>query len=197
MKKSSVWLGAAALSLGLFTPLSAGAQTTTASPILAKKGAIVNGTLQQTLSSKTNKNGDTFTLIEKDTFWHKNAALNGDTIEGHLENVSPAGPTHKATMTVIFDDIKLSDGTRLPIHADIVSVKIFEPKTHHIRDAGIIIGTAVMGHMAANKAGMQHGGLAGAAAGFALVSTMKSDIVVKQGTVVGLKLKDNVTSAAQ
>jgi hypothetical protein len=44
---------------------------------------------------------------------------------------------------------------------------------------------------------MQHGGLAGAAAGFALVSTMKSDIVVKQGTVVGLKLKDNVTTAAQ
>jgi hypothetical protein len=35
---------------------------------------------------------------------------------------------------------------------------------------------------------MKHGGMAGAAAGFAIVTTMKSDIVVKTGTRVEMKL---------
>ena len=70
---------------------------------------------------------------------------------------------------------------------------MFEPKTHHFRDAAIIVGGAVAGHMAAKQ---MHGGLAGAAAGFALVSTLKSDVNVKKGTVIGLALLDDLVSNA-
>jgi hypothetical protein len=187
------------MSLGLAATLAsaalpAGAQTT---GTVVKKGTEIGGTLQQALSSKTSHNGDPFTLAEKDTFWHKvPAALKGGVIEGHLEGVTPASATHKATMSIIFDDIRMPGGQVLPIHAKLVSFTVFEAKTHHIRDAGIIIGTAVVGHMAASKAGVQHGGLAGAAAGFALVSTMKSDIVVNPGTLVKLKLLDDLTASA-
>ncbi len=164
-----------------------------AQTVLAKKGWIVDGVLQQTLNSKSNHDGDTFTLAEKDTFFHHNPPLKGAVVEGHLENVTPASATHKATMSIIFDDIKLPDGSTLPIHAKVDSIKEFEPKTHHLRDAALIVGGAVAGHMVAKQ---HHGGLAGAAAGFALASTLKSDINVKQGTLVQLKLLNELDENA-
>ncbi|HMD01712.1 MAG TPA: hypothetical protein VKG44_01985 [Candidatus Baltobacteraceae bacterium] len=163
---------------------------------MIKKGTEIDGILQQTLSSKTNHDGDKFTLAEKDTFWHKiPPALRGGIIEGHLQNVTPAGPTHKATMDVIFDDVRMPDGAILPIHVRVISLKAFEAKTHVLRDTGIVIGAAVVGHWMAHKPG-QHGGLAGAAAGFALVTTLKSDIHVPQGTLVELKLTENLVPTA-
>jgi hypothetical protein len=166
---------------------------TFAQTVLAKKGWIVDGVLQQTLNSKANHDGDAFTLTEKDTFFHHNPALNGAVIDGHLENVTPASATHKATMSIILDDVKLTDGSTMPIHAKIDSIKEFEPKTHHMRDAALIIGGAVAGHMAAKQ---HHGGVAGAAAGFALASTLKSDVNVKQGTLVKLKLLNDLVEEA-
>jgi hypothetical protein len=56
----------------------------------------------------------------------------------------------------------------------------------------LIAGSAVAGHMIAGK---HHGGVAGAAAGFALVSTMKSDIVLRPGTLVKLKLTGDLTAS--
>jgi hypothetical protein len=96
-------------------------------------------------------------------------------------------------MTVIVDNVRLADGHTVPLPVKLVSFTVFEPQTHHIRDAGIIVGAAVAGHMMAGKS---HGGLAGAAAGVALVSTLKSDITAKAGTVVKLKLTDNLDTAA-
>jgi hypothetical protein len=40
-----------------------------------------------------------------------------------------------------------------------------------------------------------HGGLAGAAAGFALATSLKSDIVLKQGTLVKLKMTQGLVNA--
>jgi len=191
VKKFFMSVGALAACAALAGALPAAGTT----PV-AKKGDIVYGTLQQTLNSKTNHDNDPFQLSQKDSFFHHNPALHGGVIEGHLENVSPAGPTHKATMSIIFDDVKLPDGSTAPFHAQVLSLKDFEPKTHLFRDTAIVVGGAVTGHMLAGKAGMKHGGVAGAAAGFALASTMKSDINVKQGTVVKLKLSEDVVPAA-
>lgn len=158
---------------------------------LAKKGDIVAGKLQQTLSSKTAHDGDTFSMPEQDTLFHHNAALHGATIDGHVENVSPAGPTHKATMNIYFDDVKMADGSTLPLSAKVDSLAA---PTHHVRDAMLIAGGAIAGHVAGNKMGKGHGGLLGAGAGFALASAMKSDIVLKSGTVVKLKLTSPLVS---
>jgi hypothetical protein len=182
-----------AIVLGASLTLPAGSS---AQSVVVKRGTIVYGTLQQSLDSKTNHNGDSFTLSEKDTWFHHNPELKGGVIEGHVENVSPAGATHKASMSVILDDIRLPDGTVAPIHAQILSAKEFEPHKHLFRDTGVIISSAVVGHMVASKMGKQHGGLAGAAAGFALVSTMKSDIRLKKGTVVKLKITQDAAPAA-
>ncbi len=186
MKKSFIAKGAISAVM-LFATIDAAAADT----VLVKRGAEVDGTLQQTLNSKTNHDGDTFVLLQRDTFFHHNEALHGATIEGHLENVSPASATHKATMLVVFDDIKMPDGTTVQFEPRIKSLSTFEPKTHHVRDLGLIVGGAVAGHMMKGKS---HGGLAGAAAGFALSSALKSDIKVKKGTLVKLVMKSDVVA---
>lgn len=187
MKKSFIVIAAMAAVM-----MSASFAAATADTILAKKGAEVDGTLQQTLNSKTNHAGDTFVLLERDTFFHHNDALHGATIEGHLENVTPASATHKATMLVVFDDIKMPDGSTVAFDPRIKSLSAFEPKTHHVRDLGLIVGGAAAGHMLRGKS---HGGVAGAAAGFALSSTLKSNIIVKKGTLVKLVMKSDVSAS--
>lgn len=167
-----------------------------AQSVIAHRGAHINGTLMSSLSSKTNHDGDTFTLDAKDAFFYHNPLPKGSVIDGHVERVSPAGPTHKATMVIVIDDVALPGGVKAPIRAQVVSLKEFEPKTHHLRDAAIIAGGAVAGHMMSKRTGVPAGTLAGAAAGFALASTMKSDIVVHRGTIVHLKAQDDVTASA-
>jgi hypothetical protein len=156
--------------------------------VLVAKGVEFNTTLQQPLSSKTNHNGDRFTLLYKDSFFHSRPQLKGALIEGHVENVSPAAPGKKATMTFVFDDIKLPDGRVIPLDAKLVSLKVLEPQTHKWRDTGIIIGSAVAGHAVSKNTGHGGGTLAGAAAGVALVATLKDDIKIKKGTTVTLRL---------
>lgn len=176
----------------LLVALSAGAAGAQGAP-LTKKGAEIDARVLTPISTKTSHDGDTFAMMETDLIFVHHPELKGATIEGHLENVVAASPTHKASMNVIFDDIKFADGRTEPISVALKNVSAFEPKTHHIRDMGVIVGSAVTGHIVSKKTGVGGGTLAGAAAGFALVSAMKSDLTIKPGTIVKLKLLQDIT----
>jgi hypothetical protein len=176
----------------LLAALSAGAAGAQGAP-LTKKGAEVDVRVLTPMSTKTSHDGDTFEMVETDLIFVRHPELKGATIEGHLENVVPASPTHKASMNVIFDDIKFADGRTEPISIALKNMSAFEPRTHHIRDMGIIIGSAVAGHVVSKKTHVGGGTLGGAAAGFAIVSAMKSDLTIKPGTIVKLKLLNDIT----
>src|ERR1700682_3727259 len=79
-------------------PMAGGASGT----VLAARGVEIDAVVQQELNSAKSHQGDTCTMLEKDTFFHKNPALRGATIEGHVENIAAAKPLHNATMTVVF-----------------------------------------------------------------------------------------------
>ncbi len=165
------------------------APAVSAQTVLAPRGTEFEARLNSELSTKRLHDGDTFTLTEHEGFFHHAPpALKGATIDGHVENVSPARMGHGASMNVFFDDVKLADGTSAPLDAKVTSTKALEPKTHHLRDLGLIVGGAVVGHHVAASRGMKHGGLAGAAGGFALATSLKSDIDVKRGTILHLRL---------
>jgi len=155
---------------------------------LTKKGAEIDVRVLTEMSTKTSHTGDPFAMTETDLIFVHHPELKGATVEGHLEDVVAAGPTRKASMNVIFDDIKFADGRTEPISVAVKNMSAFEPRTHHLRDMGVIVGSAVVGHVVSKKTGHGGGTLAGAAAGFALVSAMKSDITIKPGTIVKLKL---------
>jgi hypothetical protein len=179
--------GLAALVLASLCAGAALAQTTTA-PV-TKAGSILDAKLTTALSSKTAANGDPFSMTVTDSFFHSHRELKGAVVNGHVESVTPASATHKATMSIIFDGITFPNGDQEPISVVVNKMSALEPKTHHIRDVGIIIGSAVAGHIVSKKTGHGGGTVAGAAAGFVLVNSLKDDIVLKKGTVVQLKLK--------
>lgn len=164
--------------------------------VLVKQGATFDGKLDKEISSNASKDGDTFTLTETDTMFKKNAALHGAMIEGHLAGVTAAGVGKKPGMTIVFDDIKMPDGTTAPINVQLMNVGAFDAKTHHWRTAGMMIAGAMAGHVAARAAGKSHGGLMGAAGGYLLSQQIKSDIDVKPGTMIEVKFLSDATSAA-
>lgn len=163
---------------------------------LTKKGAEVDVRVLTPMSTKTSHSGDPFAMTETDLLFVHHPELHGATIEGHLENVVDASPSRKSSMSVIFDDIKFADGRTEPVSVAVKNMSAFEPKTHHVRDLGIIVGSAVVGHIVSKKTHVGGGTLGGAAAGFAIVSAMKSDITIKPGTIVKLKLLSDLPQPA-
>jgi hypothetical protein len=184
--------GAATLALTALAAGIAGAQDS----VLTKHGSEVDARMETGISTKTAQNGDPFKMTVTDLLFVHHPELKGAVIDGHLESVTAASPLHKASLNVIFDDITFPDGKSEPIAVTVKNMSALEPHTHHIRDVGIIVGSAVVGHIASKKTGHGGGTLAGGAAGFALVSAMKSDIVIKPGTIVKLKLKQDITQPA-
>lgn len=163
---------------------------------LVPAGTVFYGKLQQPIDTKTSRDGDTFVLLETDTFLHKNPALHGAAIDGHLEDVSAAGPMHNPKLTLVFDDLRMPDGTKTPIDVRLESFKAFSPQTHHLRTLGMMVGGAIAGHEVAKRTGTGHGGLMGAAGGYALSQGLKTNIVVPAGTVIQVRFAKAATSAS-
>jgi hypothetical protein len=209
MKKSTLALAAVVLAVSLAAcgkssnvssesagPSAASQAAAAGGTVVAKAGTQFEGKLDKEISSKTSHDGDTFTLIEQDTMFHKDAALHGAIIEGHLAGISAAGMGKKPAMTIVFDDIKMPDGTTAPINAQLMNMGAFDAKSHHLRTAGMMIAGAMAGHVAARAAGKSHGGMMGAAGGFILSQTMKSDIDVKSGTILEVRLLSDASAPA-
>lgn len=187
---AAVVLAACAKNAPVTTQSSGAGATNTGGTVAVAAGTDFYGKLQAPIGSKTSHDGDTFALAQTDTFLHKDPALHGAVVEGHLANVSAAGPAHNPSMTLVFDDIKLPDGTKSPVDVQLVSVNAFEPKTHHLRTIGMMIAGAMAGHAVASKTA--HSGLVGAAAGYVLSQELKTDIAVPAGSVIELKFKSPV-----
>lgn len=170
--------------------------STTGGTVVVASGTDFYGKLQQPISTKSSHDGDTFTLAQTDTLLHKDPALHGSTIDGHLENVRPAGTMRNPALTLVFDDIRMADGTKAPINVKLESVKKFEPRTHHLRTIGLMIGGAIAGHEVSKHTGKGHGAMLGAAGGYALSQTMKTDIVVPAGTIIEVKFEQPAVSVA-
>ena len=153
--------------------------------IIAESGSTFRGTLKQEISSKTSHDGDKFT-IER----------NGEVVNGHLQDVHPAGLGKKPSMVIVFDNVTMPDGTvAAPIDVTIENMGAFNAKSHHFRTMGMMLGGAIAGHMAAHAAHQKHGGLAGAAGGYMLSQEMKTDIDVRRGTLLELRFNSDAVAA--
>jgi hypothetical protein len=156
-------------------------------PVLVAAGTTFDTDMQQEVSTAKSRNNDVFTLKIKSS----NPVLKDGKIEGHVEGVVKAVKGKKAKLNLVFDDIILKNGDRLPIDAILVNTQI-ETKTKgkFLQNAGIILGGVAAGNFAGSKANFKHGGLAGGAAATAYVlSSPGGEVVLKKGTDVKLKLK--------
>jgi hypothetical protein len=179
------------------TQSSGATQSTNAGgAVIAPSNSEFYGKLNVPISTKTSHNGDAFMLTQTDTLFHKAPALHGAVIDGHVDGVVAAGPMKNPAMTVVFDDIRLADGTKEPVNVVLISTKQFDPKSHKLRTIGLMIGGAVAGHAIAASTGKKHGALTGAAGGYVLSQTLKTDVAVPAGSVVELRFKSPVTAGA-
>ncbi len=163
---------------------------------VAPAGITFNTDLEQELSTGKNKNNDKFIAKIKNGSVSKYPALKDAVVEGHVENVVKAARGKKATFNLYFDGIKLKNGEKIPVDATLVNTQV-EGKTkgQFLKNTGLILGGAIAGNFAGNKAEFKNGGLAGAAAATAFIlSSPGGEVVLKKGTDLQLKLKSNLTN---
>ncbi len=176
------------------SPTTGNQQPTANALPIVPAGTMINTDLQQELSTGKNRTNDKFTIAVKNSSIGKYSFMKDAKIQGHLENVTKAARGKKATFNLFFDSVKLKNGDVLPIDANLVNTQV-ETKTkgQFLKNAGIILGGAVAGKFAGDKANFKHGRLAGAAAATAFVlSSPGGEVVLKKGTDLQLKLKSPI-----
>ncbi len=198
MKKTLLFNLVQVLALPLLA-LPSFARTTTASTIPA--GTSFDAKLQEEITTARNHNQDRFTLREQNPLFGGNPLLKDAQVEGHLEQVTKAGKGIKAKLHLVFDDIVLQNGSRFPLDAALVNTSV-ETKTKGtlLRNAGIVIGGAVIGHYVGKATHVPLGTTGGAATAAAVVlNSPGGEVVLKQGTTLKLKLNAplNTEVAAQ
>jgi hypothetical protein len=167
--------------------------------VSGKPGAVPAGTeievsIPAEISTGKNHNNDRLILPVNSPLVGGNPVLKGAKVEAHLEDVVKAQKGRKASLHLVFDDIKFKDGSVAPINAQLLNTKV-ESKTKgkFLKNVGIIVGGAVAGHFVGNKVGQKHGGLAGAAAATAFVlASPGGEVVLKKGTDLDVKLKSPI-----
>jgi hypothetical protein len=164
-------------------------------------GSLIEGTLDRTISSKTNKVGDRVTVrVANDV---KNASglvvvPAGSTVELTVTSIEPAKDKSQAAgkLTLAVTGITIR-GESQPIQADVSSV-ITSLKGGGVGTseavkvgAGAVIGGIAGRVIGGDKTGTIIGAVVGAAAGAAVaVETANRDVVVQAGSTVGITLRE-------
>jgi hypothetical protein len=142
-------------------------------------GTLINGHVQQEVSSKTAQDGERFTIVTD----------GGSTIYGHLSQVARANIGRKAHLQLNVDRIRFTDGTSAPLHATVVAVtKKAQP--NYVRAAGTVLGGMIAGNILGKALGTNAGGVFGAVGGGLLAANTTSDIDVPAGSTIQLQLTE-------
>jgi hypothetical protein len=147
--------------------------------------------LQQEISSGKNKENDRFQLRIQNGTVGKYPFLKDAVILGHLENVVKAARGKKASLNLVFDEIRLKNGDVLSLDAELINTRIeTQTKGKFLQNAGIILGGIAAGKLLEDKQKFKHGALAGGAAAAAVVlASPGNEVKLKKGTDIKLRLK--------
>lgn len=166
-----------------------------------KQGTELEVVLQTPLSSNTNKRGDQFVarLTEPLMFKGKSILPKETEIRGLVKRVVKFEKLGDlASLFLLFDQIVLTDGRRLPIEASLDTEKgqdALKIKGRIVKDATIIGGSALVGTLAGKKTlgkdgekkGLVIGTVAGA--GAVILSNMR-EVSLTKGTELIVKLDE-------
>jgi hypothetical protein len=166
-------------------------------------GRVLNVQLTQRLASNTSKTGDIFRVrVAHDVRVDGVVAIpRGSEIVGVVTDAAPLPRIGgQARLSLKLTDLVLPSGATVPIHASLVQ----EGPNQTGRDAATIGGGAVGGAILGNVLGKGGGkasvvgAIMGAIAGAAIASrTAKEEVVIPEGTVLGVKLDDDLAVQAR
>lgn len=172
---------------------------------LVAEGTAIQGTLDQTLDTKNNRSGDTFSITVTVPVWVGAVAAipAGSVIHGTVQQVTRGGKlSGHASMQMQYDTLVLPGQAPISLHATTAGVG--ESADSVNQDEGTVNGQGsgagkraatgaaiggVLGGIFGGYGGLIRGGIAGAAVGTAgAVISHKKDIVLKQGEHFRLRL---------
>jgi hypothetical protein len=167
-------------------PLAASAQYT--GDTLLPSQSVVQGTLEQTISSKTAQVGDPFVLDVTGPYPADDQRYAGSKVYGHVATVGHAGGMKKGSVALAFDRLTLADGTTASLQGQVLSLDAQGNRANTTSKAiiGGVVGS-VLGNFVGKHIGTSIGGAVGAIGGALYAASTGQNVQVPQGSTVALK----------
>ncbi|HLI95722.1 MAG TPA: hypothetical protein VKT72_06500 [Candidatus Baltobacteraceae bacterium] len=175
---------ALAIILAFLLPAAALAQTVT-----LQQGQTLNVQMQDNIDSGSAYAGQHFTARVVSPYPNDDNTFANAVVHGTVIKVVPAGQGRNPELHFSWDSVTLQNGASYPINAEMTNGG---PSSEN-RNGGHVALTTIGGMILGNIVGKtifhtNAGGAIGAAGGFLTGYNKKSNIVLKQGTTVGLTL---------
>jgi len=167
-------------------PLAASAQYS--GDTLLGSQTVVQGTLEQTISSKTAQVGDPFVLDVIGPYPGDDQRYAGAKVYGHVATVGHAGGLKRGSVALAFDRLTLADGTTASLQGQVLSLDAQGNRANTTSKAiiGGVVGS-VLGNYLGKHIGTSIGGAVGAIGGALYAASTGQNVQVPQGSTVALK----------
>jgi hypothetical protein len=148
---------------------------------------VVQGSLEQSISSKTAQVGDPFVLDVTPPFPGDDQRFANARVYGHIAAVSRAGGMKRGSVQLAFDRITLTDGTTASLTGQVLSLDAKQGGSTAGRSIiGAVVGS-IIGNYIGKHLGTNIGGAVGAVGGGIYAASLGTNVSVGQGTQVAMK----------
>jgi hypothetical protein len=154
-------------------------------PIYAPEpGTQFNGTLLQSISSKTAQVGDQVVLVNVNS---ADGSINGARMFGRVAAAQRAGQGQSGQVYLSFDTLQLSNGAIYPIAGEVTQVNV-KTANNGAKEALGALGGMIVGNILGKWIGTNYGGLFGAAGGYLVAKNNRSDVSIPANSSVNVRL---------
>lgn len=150
-------------------------------------GTTLNGTINQTVDSKSVNVGQPVSLINV-TSADGGGAIVGARLDGTVTKVVRAGQGRAAQLQMRFTTLRLADGTAYPVEGLVTGTRA-KTKTNIAKEAAGAVGGLLVGNVLGKTLGLAGGGLIGAAGGFLIMKNSRQNMTISAGSVVSVQLE--------
>jgi uncharacterized protein YcfJ len=180
MKPIHHFIASTAAALAIALPLAANA----ANPLYLNAGAMVTSKINSTIDSGSAHAGDKFSMTVTSPYPSGNSAYGSALLYGHIVQAVSAGQGRNAVLTFALDRLVLTNGRQ-----GNVNMMLQSQETQRHNNTGNIAITAIAGMLVGNMLGKtllksNLGGAAGLIAGALYANNMKTNVSLRQGSVV-------------
>jgi hypothetical protein len=191
MKSIHHAIAATAIAFASMLPLAATASST----VSLNSGSMVTSKMNQTIDSGSAHVGDRFSLTVESPYPSNSSAFSNAQLYGHVTRVVRAGQGQNPVLEFGFDRVTLASG-----RTGTVSMLIQSQETQRHNNLGNVAMTAVGGMIIGNIIGKSLlktnlGGAAGLIAGALYANNKRTNVSLKQGSVVVTEVRQTVALA--
>lgn len=150
-------------------------------------GTTLNGTIQQSLDTKSVEVGQPVTLTSV-TSADGSGAIVGARLSGEVTKVVRAGQGRAAQLQLRFSRLRLANGASYAVDGVVTGMKA-TTKNNALKEVGGALGGMIVGNVLGKAVGLNGGGIVGAAGGFLLAKNSKENMSIPAGSVVTVQIQ--------